>query len=462
MMRATLTTIVVATAALLGQWGAPCLAKEKQEVVVSYVIAPERPLPEGLEAVAVLDTGVQTEGARQDEREARWSTIAADMIEAMLLNANRRFKTDLAVANRRATQQVLAEQDLRLAGLVQGETAARAGKLLEVQGLITSKITVHMDVQRGTSSAIDWQALLGGAAREWTGTREGPAGAGTRTPPPPRKSSAPKKRYGTTKQGYPTKSKGSIKQPTGKKRPVSIRQPVPVKSSAKSKVPAGPHDARRLRHLYYPTYRKPAGAGQEVSVLAGLRLETKTVEQVRRHLTVQCSFSLIDAATGEALIRYSPPPFQKQDTASPDFLFRSLLDEGELDPVDHFIGELVERAAREFVSMIVPVQVEYPYELVGRGDAGEAGIRALRADDYETAMRHLRQAAREDDDEHETVFAMAVTCELMGRPEEALSLYNQAVAMEDVDDDELAVYLAARDRLKAHLGRIKPAPTPAM
>ena len=55
---------------------------------------------------------------------------------------------------------------------------------------------------------------------------------------------------------------------------------------------------------------------------------------------------------------------------------------------------------------------------------------------------------------------MGVTCELLGDFEKALGYYRQAASMEDVDEEELAVYLAAKNRLTAHMGRIvqaKPA-----
>jgi hypothetical protein len=56
---------------------------------------------------------------------------------------------------------------------------------------------------------------------------------------------------------------------------------------------------------------------------------------------------------------------------------------------------------------------------------------------------------------------MAVTCELMGDPARALHYYRQAASMPDVDEDDLPIYLAAKERLTAHVDRILTSPRPA-
>ena len=123
----------LAVAAVAAGWFANAAhAKEQHRVTISYVVAPAQPLPEGLDAVAVIDAGVRTEGTREDAREKKWAKIAADMIESMLIRGGQRYGPPLRVANRRQMKQVLEEQDLMLSGLVDGVTAARAGKLLAV------------------------------------------------------------------------------------------------------------------------------------------------------------------------------------------------------------------------------------------------------------------------------------------------------------------------------------------
>jgi len=377
-----------------------CDAKEKQEVTFTYVVVPKQTLPEGLKAVAVIDSGVRTQGADGDKREAKWSRIAADMIESMLVHGNQLMDPPLSIADRRATKQVLMEQDLKLAGLVEGKTATQAGKLLAVQGLVTSNLTIDIDVRRTRKQTLDWTSLLGNAAGQMNSSRDRDRRGATRT-----------RRYDVRRQGTGHAVYG---------QPRHRVVPPPV--------PADPEPA----------------------------FGTREVEEISRCLAVQCSFSLIDASSGEVILRYAPPVVRKEDRSSPDFLFGQFVDPAELDPADHFIGELVERVAREFVGMLVPVPVVCTYELVGRHDEGEAAIRAVRAEDYAVAYQRFQEGFREDPDEHETVFAMGVVSEIMQQWDQAIAYYRQAAGMDDVDDDELEIYLAARKRLTEHRDRMLP------
>jgi hypothetical protein len=409
-------------------------ARETAEVAISYVLAPAQPLPEGLKAIAVIDAGVETKGAKEDEREQKWSTMAADMIESMLASSATRFGSGIQVAQRRMTRQILAEKDLQLAGLVDGATAEKAGKLLAVQGLIASRITINMDVQTSKKSTLDWGGIMGAAAQSMLNRG--------RSSPPVVATPAP-----------------VIVQPG---RPAYLRQ-------NRGRSVRDPRTLRYRRYAYDPRLGAAPGPvmvsppvpqpqpDPPVRAPAALGIGTKEVEEVSRHLTVQCSFTLIDAATGEAIAQYSPPPYQKVDTASPDFLFGSM-QEAQLDPVDHFIGELVERGVQEFVSLLVPTEVEYRYQVVGRHSRAEAGVRALRADDLDTAFEQFQAELAKYKDAHEAVFALGVLTELRGQPEKALGYYRKAASMEDVDDGPLQMYLAAKKRVTDHLPRIMKSP----
>jgi hypothetical protein len=185
-------------------------------------------------------------------------------------------------------------------------------------------------------------------------------------------------------------------------------------------------------------------------------LVTREVEEVSRHLTVQCAYALVDAATGELLLQYATPPIQKKDKAAPDFFFGGMVDESKLDPVDHFIGELVEEATLRFAGMIVPVRFEQTYELVGRDKLGERAVRLLRAGDVEQSLQLMREQYHAASDKFETVFALGTITELNARYEEALKRYREAAAMDDADDDEADLAAGAAKRLSDHLPRIVP------
>ncbi|HOW69129.1 MAG TPA: hypothetical protein PKY77_00895 [Phycisphaerae bacterium] len=432
---------LVAAACLLaaGHW-IPCEARERQAVTISYVVGPPQPLPEGLKAVAVIDSGVKTEGARQDDRERKWSTIAADMIESMLQNGAQ-FGSPLVVAKRRETQKILAERDLKLAGLVEGEAATRAGKLLDVQGLITSRITVSVDIEKSSKSAVDWLSIMGGFADQ----------IGEVRPPRARDREGEVRRPRVYRQPRYVYDPREVywRDPRYSVDPRIVRVgPLPGSLNAA----AGPVVVVAPGPAVVPGQPVASPSGRAAS--GGLTLKTKEVEEISRHLTVQCSFCLIDAVTGAAIVQYSTPAIQKKDRKSPDFFFGGNIDEGDLDPVDHFIGELVERATQEFAGQVVPVRVRFCTEVVGHGKAGEGAVRALRADDYAGAFRGFEAQLRKEPEEADTAYAMGVVAELTSDPVRALELYRRAVSTDGVDKEELAVYMAAKERLSVHLHRI--------
>ncbi len=371
----------------LASLAVPATAKEVQQVTVSYVLAPSQSLPENIRAVAVIDSGFSSDEDQKDARQKKWSSIAADLIEAMLQSADNTRPDALKIVQRRATKSILAEQDLQLVGIVEGDALERAGRILAVDGLIMSKINMSVAYERNRKTRVDWMRLMGGGSSV-----------------PPQHPGDPRFRQGPG--GAPVNPYRSRARPAGQPLPFDFPQ--------------------------------------------------RDIEEISRHLTVQCSFTLVDAVTGQAVVQHASPVVQKTDKKRPDFFFGTSMNEADLDPVDYFIGELVERATQEFVSRLAPVRVAYTYEIVGRSE-GEDAVRALRADDYESALRLFREAQVKKPKRHENVFALGIVCELMGDYPQALSYYRQACAMK-VDDDELAVYMSAKDRLTAHIDRIVQPP----
>ena len=375
-------------AALLGL-SIPAIAlagdDDRHRVAISYLLAPAKPLPEDVRAVAVIDSRIESDEERRDSRERKWQSMAADMIESMIQSGSNEANGDpalqaLKVVDRRATRQILAEKDMQLVGIVEGDAAAAAGKLLAVDGLIMSRIKISIDYRRTRKEKIDWVGILGGG-------RGGPP------------------------SGY----RGSYHR--------------------------GPNNPYRRR--------PPSPRG-------GPDIPKQTIEEISRDLTIHCSFTLVDARTGEAIVRFTPPVIQKRDKAKPQFLFGGRVDPADLDPVDHFIGELVEQAAREFVSRISPVRATYIYPLEISGKEGEPAIRALRADDYRGAADILSRAYEKKQKETDYLFGLGLIHEMVGRPQEALDIYRQLVSHPKVKDKKLDVYMAAKDRLSADIDRIIP------
>ncbi|MEE8169860.1 MAG: hypothetical protein V3T70_04865 [Phycisphaerae bacterium] len=347
--------LFMASLAGLILWSTGCgSSRESYDATIRYVVNPSHELPAGLNTVAVLDSDAEFSSAEDEDRARKWATIAADMMERMVRDAADNYGSNLAVSKRRDTTRVLAEQDMKAAGLVDAGTAARTAKLLDVQALITSKLNVRVEVKKSKKTTFDLAHLAGG-------------------------------------RGF---GSGSIR--------------------------------------------------------------SREADQIARNITVQCKFSMLDAATGEALFEYAPKPFRKMDSKKPSPIFGRSAGEADLDPVDMYIGELVEKGVRDFVGMFIPCEVEQTYELESsRHEESSRGVRLLRADDFEGAMAAFRLAMAEDPDDHATMFCMGVTSEMTDNWDQALGFYRKAAAMSHVDDDELAMYLDAKNRLLEHKNRIR-------
>jgi len=122
--------------------------KETVRVTLTYVTKPSTELPKGLNTLAVLDSETT------DDTEKKWSGIAANMISGLLDEAARRGGAKLTVADRQNVSKIMKEKDMAMAGIVEGAKAAEAAKLLNVQGMIASTITVKVEKHAGKGRTI--------------------------------------------------------------------------------------------------------------------------------------------------------------------------------------------------------------------------------------------------------------------------------------------------------------------
>ena len=182
---------------------------------------------------------------------------------------------------------------------------------------------------------------------------------------------------------------------------------------------------------------------------------TREVEKESRHITVQTDFKLVDAATSENWVTHSPRPYRRTDKTKVSPFFGSAKTEEAMTPRDEIIGAAVEIGARQFVAKIIPCTVRYEVELRSSGQENCAkGVAYLRGDMPEEALAQLKIALVEDPDDHRAAFAAGVTCEMMGRYDEALKYYKQACVLENEPE-----YLEARKRMSENLDRIRTGET---
>lgn len=183
----------------------------------------------------------------------------------------------------------------------------------------------------------------------------------------------------------------------------------------------------------------------------GVRAETQEVETVTRNMTVQSEFKLVDAKNGRVWEHYSPKIFRATDRTKASPIFGSSQTEAALTPQDRIIATLVERGAREFVSMLMPVRVDVEAEVQSSSNLNSAeGVRRLRAEDYSGAIDAFNAALAENPNDHRSAYGAGVAAEAMGNIDQAVNFYNRACAAQNN-----ATYTEARDRAKSFVGRVR-------
>jgi hypothetical protein len=181
--------------------------------------------------------------------------------------------------------------------------------------------------------------------------------------------------------------------------------------------------------------------------------QTEEVETVTRNMTVQTEFKLVDATNGRVWEHYSPRMFRATDRTKASPIFGSSQTEAALTPQDRIVATLVERGAREFVSMLMPVRVEVEAEVVSGGNPNSSeGVRRMRAEDYQGAIEAFNAALAENPNDHRSAYGAGVAAEASGKLDMALSFYNRACAAQDN-----RIYMEARDRAKSFNGRVRKA-----
>lgn len=181
------------------------------------------------------------------------------------------------------------------------------------------------------------------------------------------------------------------------------------------------------------------------------RIETDEVETVTRTLTVQTDFRLVDTANNRIWAQHTPRPYTNTDRTHASAIFGSSQTEAELTPRDQIIAALVNQAAREFISQLMPCRIDVFEEVQSSGDENcIQGVRMLRAEAFDQAVSYFEAALASHPDDHRASFGAGVACEASGDSVGALRFYRNACASKNSE-----VYRAARDRMKMYGSRIR-------
>jgi hypothetical protein len=125
-------------------------SKEKAIVSIEYSFQPDKGLPPGMKALAVMQLDAQSEGTAGSEfDENKWQEIVAEMMHRRITVANEKHNLGIVMADRASTKDVMKEKDLAMSGMADGAEIAEASKLLGVQGLIRGRVIVKIDKQEG-------------------------------------------------------------------------------------------------------------------------------------------------------------------------------------------------------------------------------------------------------------------------------------------------------------------------
>jgi hypothetical protein len=207
-----------------------------------------------------------------------------------------------------------------------------------------------------------------------------------------------------------------------------------------------PKSRSRTRHPYRANDpRRPHDPPRDDSP----ELKTTEVEKVKKTVTAQAKFTLIDARTAEAWDSHEGHVTSTEES-KPSLFFGSGEGEASLTMTDQIAATLVERVAREFVAELMPIQIEVEIKVESsRSEPCAAGVAALRAEDYVESISYFEAALVEKPDDHRAMFAAGVACEKLHRPDDALTWYKRAIRVDDRKE-----YLAAMNRLKEHKDRI--------
>lgn len=187
-----------------------------------------------------------------------------------------------------------------------------------------------------------------------------------------------------------------------------------------------------------------AGAWSRGGFGAG-SVDTEQVDEEARNITVSCQFQIKDAATNEVIISHNGMPSQEFTRTSASPFFGSSKTEADMSPRDQVIGGMIEHHAQDFLAKFIPMSRRTDITVKPSSDKNSiAGVNALVADDYEGALAGFKQAIATDPTDHRSCFGAGVSCEKLGRRDEARKYYKQAKSY----DNDNPQYVAAVARIE--------------
>lgn len=133
-----------------------CVSKPTATVEFTYTSQPKAPLVEEYMKIAVYEA--ETKGSGEYDQE-KWKGMAADLIRHHLQNAGDELNMPIEIVDREHMGIASAESDMAAAGITEGGDKESA--FADATAIITTKLNVKIDKQKGKGTSMDAAALVG-------------------------------------------------------------------------------------------------------------------------------------------------------------------------------------------------------------------------------------------------------------------------------------------------------------
>jgi len=138
--------------------GTGCGGGPTATVDFSRTVQPKQPLAAEYMQIAVYPS--ETTGSKEYDQE-KWKEMAANTIQYNLQQAAEKHGIPIQLVDREHLKISLAETDMKDAGITEGDPATSA--LAGATAIITSKVNVKIDKQKGKGTSIDALSAFGSA-----------------------------------------------------------------------------------------------------------------------------------------------------------------------------------------------------------------------------------------------------------------------------------------------------------
>ncbi|HUN82249.1 MAG TPA: tetratricopeptide repeat protein [Phycisphaerae bacterium] len=149
--------------ALLTSCG-PSSSKQVATVTLSRDCRPAKPLASQYMKIAVMNA--QMSGDTTEFDESKWSKMTADLIQHNLEQAADHNNIPIKLVDREHIKLAMGEKDLAAAGVTNSGDNMAAAKIEGASAILTSKVTIKIDKQKGHARTVD---ALGAFGSAWGG-----------------------------------------------------------------------------------------------------------------------------------------------------------------------------------------------------------------------------------------------------------------------------------------------------